>query len=270
MKKMVGIIFAVILLFPTVAQAANPGTLNIWDNLAETSGKALQLTQQGRYDEAKQMLEYFEKQFVGVKQGKLHLSMKELRILTAAHDQALRAVTNVSMAGEDRVTAVTEFYLVVDALHSKNQPLWLSTKNQLFTPFYKMKQAAEQKDDRSFQFYLNRFLSKYEMIHPALIVDLKEPAANRLDSEIQYLMNHRSDFFSQSNYLQHLDQIEKDFRALYDGTLEDSMEPTLPWVIISIGGIIVVALFYSGWQKYKAERKVRERKRKKVKKRSKF
>jgi sporulation protein YpjB len=258
------------LMFPAVAQAANPGKLNIWDKLTDTSGKALQLTQQGKYAEAKQLLEYFEKQFVNVKQKKLHLSMKELRILTAAHDQALRAVTNVSAAAEDRVTAVIEFHLVVDALHSKNQPLWLSTKNQLFTPFYKMKQAAEQKDDRSFQFYLNRFLSKYEMIHPALIVDLKEPAANRLDSEIRYLMNHRSDFFSQSNYLQHLDQVEKDFRALYDGTLEDSMEPTLPWVIISIGGIIVVALFYSGWQKYKAEKRMREKKRKKVKKRSKF
>lgn len=268
MKLITFILFAAMLVFPNIAHAADPGATKTWDKLTETSGQVLQLVREKKYSEAKQLLEYFEKQFHGSKKD-LHLSMKDLRILTTTHDHAMRAVTNVSASHDTRVTIVTQFFLVVDALYSENQPLWLSTKNQLFTPFNKMKQAAAQKNDRQFQFYLNQFLAKYEMIHPALNVDLKDPLIGKLDSEVQYLMNHRIDFFSDPNDMKHLNRMEKDFNALYNGTLQNSMEPTLPWVIISIGGIIVLALFYSGWQKYKAEKR-EKRKRKKVKKRSKL
>ncbi|HET7580589.1 MAG TPA: sporulation protein YpjB [Bacillales bacterium] len=267
MRLITCILFAALLILPNVAQAAGPGTEKTWDKLTDTSVKALQLVQEGKFDEAKQLLEYFGKQF-RKSQKELNLSMKELRILTATHDHAMRAVVNASASPETRVTIVTQFHLVVDALHSENDPLWLSTKSQLFTPFYKMKQAAAQKDDRAYQFYLNQFLSKYEMIHPALNVDLKDPIMGRLESEIAYLRNHRIDYFNEPNYMQHLNRVEKDFRALYDGTLDDMMEPTLPWVIITIGGIIVLALSYAGWKKYRGERAEKKRKTK-VKKRSK-
>lgn len=268
MKLITFILFAAMLVFPNIAHASGPVANKKWDKLTETSGQVLQLVREKKYAEAKQLLDYFEKQFHASKKD-LDLSMKDLRILTTTFDHAKRAVTNVSASHETRVTIVTQFFLVVDALYSENQPLWLSTKDQLFQPFNKMKQAATEKNDLQFQHYLNQFLSKYEMIHPSLNIDLSDPLIGKLDSEVQYLMNHRIDFFSQPYYMQHLDRMDKDFHALYNGTLRNSVEPTLPWVIISIGGIIVIALFYSGWQKYKAEERARRR-RKKVKKRSKF
>lgn len=268
MKLITCILFAAMLILPNYASAAGPDSIRIWDKLTDTSAKVLQLTRQGQYADAKQMLTYFEKQFRENRE-KLDLPMKDLRILTTTFDHAMRAATNVSAGHESRVTAVMQFHLVVDALNSDNHPLWLNTKDQLFKPFEKMKKAAERKDDRQFEFYLNKFLSKYEMIHPALNVDLSDPAIGRLESEIAYLRNNRGDFFNKPNYMEHLERIKKDFQALYNGTLEDQMEPTLPWVIIFIGGMIALALFYSGWQKYKADKRARERK-KRVKKRSNF
>ncbi|HEX7065698.1 MAG TPA: sporulation protein YpjB [Bacillales bacterium] len=269
MRLITCILFAAVLIFPSVTSAADPGSIRVWDKLTDTSAQVLELTRQGKYADAKQLLTYFEKQFLQEKREKLDLSMKDLRILTVTFDNAMRAVTNVSANHENRVTSVMQFHLVVDALNSDKQPLWLSTKNQLFKPFGQLKKAAAQKNDREFEFYLNQFLSKYEMIHPALNIDLPDRVIGRLESEMAYLRNNRGDFFNQPNYMKHLERIENDFQALYNGTLEDSMEPTLPWVIISIGGIIVLALFYSGWQKYRAEQRVRKRKRK-VKKRSNF
>ncbi|HET7658322.1 MAG TPA: sporulation protein YpjB [Bacillales bacterium] len=267
MRLLTCILLAAIFMFPNTAYGQETSShAAAWDKFAETAGKALQLVKDQKYAEAKQMLEYFEKQF-RESQKSLNLSMMNLRILSTTHDHAMRAVTNVSASQETRETIVTQFYLVVDALRSESQPLWLSTRNQVMTPFGHMKEAAKTKNDRAFQFYLNQFLSKYNMIYPALNVDLKESLLGRLDSEVQYVENHRIDYFSEPNYIEHLNRMEKDFNALYDGTLKDSMEPTLPWVILSIGGIIVLALFYSGWQKYKAELRARDR-RKKAKKRS--
>lgn len=265
MKRLVFTFLTFMLLFPAAVLAKEPSTADLWNKLEDTSGQALELVKQEKYDDAKQMLTYFEDQFLDQKQDKLGLSMKQLRSLSTSYDHALRAVNSVSDEMDTRVTALTQFHLVVDALHSDSEPLWMSTKDQLFTPFEQMKKAASKEDNRAFQFNLNQFLDKYEMIHPALNVDLKDAAMERLESEVQFLMKNRSHFFDDTQYIKHLDRMDEDFHALYDGTLEDSMDPTLPWVIISIGGIIVIALFYTGLRKYRGEKK-----KGKVKKRSKY
>lgn len=269
MRLLTCILIAAIMMIPNVAFAQGPGanTTKTWDKLANTSGNALQLVKEQKYAEAKQMLEYFEKQFRG-SQKSLDLTLKQLRILSTTHDHAMRAVTNVSASQKTREIIVTQFYLTVDAMRSKNQPLWLSTKSQVMKPFEQMKKAAKNKDDQAFQFYLNQFLSQYNMIYPALDLDLKQSLLSRLDSEVQYVENHRNEYLSKPKYMEHLNRMDKDFNALYDGNLKDMMEPTLPWVITSIGGIIAVALFYSGWQKYRADERKRKS-RKKTKKRSK-
>lgn len=263
MKRLSFIFIAFMLLFPAAVQAKDTGAGDQWDQLEDTSGQALELVKQEKYDDAKKMLEYFEDKFIDEKQDTLGLSMKQLRILSTSYDHALREVNSVSDGQGTRVSALMQFHLVVDALHSDSQPLWLSTKKQLFNSFDQMKQAVTKKDNRAFQFYLNHFLNNYEMIHPALNVDLKEAAMGRLESEVQFLMKHRSHFFDDTQYTKHLDRMDKDFHALYDGTLEKSMDPTLPRVIISIGGIIVIVLFYTGVRKYRGERKKQKEKAKK-------
>lgn len=268
MRLLTCILFAAILIIPNTVYAKEPGNAaKTWDKLAETSGTALQLVRDQKYAEAKQMLEYFEKQF-RQSQKSLNLSLKQLRILSTTHDHAMRAVTNVSASKQTRETIVLQFYLSVDAMRSKEQPLWLNTRNQVMGPFNRMKKAVEDKNDQAFQYDLNQFLVKYNMIYPALDIDLKESLLSRLDSEVQYVENHRNEYLSLPNRMEHLNRMEKDFNALYNGNLKDMMEPTLPWVIISVGGVIALALFYSGWQKYKADER-ETKSRKKAKKRSK-
>lgn len=269
MKFISCLLLTVSMLVPPIALAADDEKAKgNWDQMMDTSGQALQLTREKKYEDANKLLKHFEKEMEQSRQKEqLALTMKDLRILTTVHHQATTMLTNVSAGHEKRMTAVTRFYLVVDALQSENQPLWRNTKNQVMTPFAKMRQAAADKNKRDFQLYANQFLNKYEMIHPALNVDLKAPVIERLESEVQFLINHRDHFFNDSKYVKFLDRMEQDFRALFDGSLEESMEPALPWVILSIGGIIAVTLFYAGWQKYRAEKQSKQRK---VKKRSKF
>lgn len=267
MRRLAIIFISCLLLIPATAHTKAASGEELWNQLENTSGQALELVKQKKYADAKQMLSYFKKKFLNQKREKLELSMTQLRILTTSYDHAERAVNSVSEEGNERIRALTQFHLVVDALHSDNQPLWRSTKSSFFNAFNQMKQAAAKKNNRAFQYYLNQFMSQYEMIHPALNVDLNDSAMERLESEIRFLIKHRGHFFSDKQYINHLNRMEKDFHALFDGTLEDAIDLTLPWIILSIGGIITIALFYAGLQKYKGEKK---KKNEKVKKRSKL
>ncbi|HET7629282.1 MAG TPA: sporulation protein YpjB [Bacillales bacterium] len=261
---------ALMLFMPATVFAAEPGMNHKWDKLADISAQALHLTQQEKYEEAKQMLDYFEKVFTDKNHQSSGLPMANLRVLTTTYELAKRSVTSVSEEAEARKQNVMRFHLVVDALNANKQPLWKSTEQQVMEPLHALKKTAQAKDERQFQRRLNEFLKAYELIHPALVVDLSMAEMGRIDSEIQYLIHYRTHFFNQPNAMEHLQRIESDFVALFNGTLKDQMEPTLPWVMLTIGGMIVVTLFYSGWKKYRAEKKARKKRKEKADHRSRF
>ena len=53
---------------------------------------------------------------------------------------------------------------------------------------------------------------------------------------------------------QELFALETELQTIFDGVMEDEADPSLWWVIISTGSIIVLTLSYVGWRKYKGER----------------
>jgi sporulation protein YpjB len=259
MKRFYLVMCALLLIAPAVALADEPPTTgkeNKWEELTNTTHEALQLVRQEQYDTAKQYLGQFSEEFLKSNQEELNLSMTQLRVLTTSYDNALRALTSTSAGHEHRYNSVMQFYLVVDALRTEENPLWMDAEKQLMEPFLKMKSAAKQKNEQSFQYYLNEFFNKYEMIHPALNVDLNEYIMTRIDSRVTFLMENRTHFFSDPQYVKQLDDVEKDFRGLFDGTLKNSADPSLIWIISSIGGIITVTLVYVAWKKYRAEKKI--------------
>lgn len=246
-------------LLTTTTEAAVQSEKDVWEELSDTVYRALQLTKEKKYAEARQFLDRFSSDFLQANREHLRLSMLELRVLTVSYDHAKKALAGATLSHESRVHAVLQLYFVIDALKSEHDPLWRKTEKQVMQPFYQMKQAAKRQEARKFQYYLNEFLNEYETIHPAMNVDLEDFVMVRLDSRIQFLMKHRSHFFSDPHYVKQLDEIEKELKALFAGKLRQSLEPAVPGLILSIGGFIVLTLFYAGWKKYRAEKAYRRR-----------
>ncbi len=118
-----------------------------------------------------------------------------------------------------------------------------------------MKQAVSTKNLQAFQHRLNEFLREYQMIRPALMLDLEPHAFQRVESHVQFLKRHRTEINDNQKQLKHLEVMEKDFNDMYDRIQHDSADPSLLWVMLTIGGMIVVSLSYAGWKKYKGEKK---------------
>ncbi|MEK4885209.1 sporulation protein YpjB [Bacillus sp. FSL W8-1127] len=222
--------------------------------LDSTVEEALQMTKSYHYTEAKQLLNDFSEKFT--KSAILHqtFTMDDIRILTVAHHQALRALNSTSMNHEQRVDEVTTFRLVVDALTSRYQPLWSEMKEPVLTAFQHVKEAAKIGNKEVYRQTVNQFLEKYSIIEPSLRVDIPVEEVQKLDAKIQYIDQYSVDNLKKKEAVSQLNDLQSDLQKLFDRTEEDEADPSLWWVIISTGSIIIGTLSYVGWRKYKGEK----------------
>ncbi|HLU22652.1 MAG TPA: sporulation protein YpjB [Bacillaceae bacterium] len=227
--------------------------------LDELADEALKLTKFSKLEEAKLSLERFGELFSEQGIMENQFTMDELRILTAAHHNALNAVTSVSLNQDERIRQVTSFRLATDAVMSKYQPLWVGMKGSVLNSFRAVKNAALQGDAVLYNQQLNDFLAIYSVIQPSIKIDVSVEKVQMLDSKVAFIDNSRT-AFSEEAWLQELDSFEVDLQKLFTDFDEDDTDPSIWWVIIMTGSIIVSTLSYVSWRKYRGQ-KVQKKKR---------
>ncbi|MBW3113303.1 MULTISPECIES: sporulation protein YpjB [Bacillaceae] len=232
------------------------------NELDDISDQALQMTKAGRYEEAKHLLVYFSDEFASMS-AERSFSMDELRILTISHNLAVESINQTSLDQEQKVNAVTKFRLVMDALNSQHQPLWVEMEDPIMEAFNGVKLAAEKGNAEDYQMTLNVFLSKYNIIQPSIKLDIPVERAQVLDARISYLDHYRQDVLEGQETMSELTALETDLQKLFENMTEDEADPSLWWVIISTGSIIVSTLSYVGWRKYKGQSEVKKSERQK-------
>jgi sporulation protein YpjB len=247
-------LLCLMILFPITSHADSHDQ---WERLDQISDQALQLVKQERYEGSKQLLEHFSTEFMKISLQDHQYSMDELRVITVTHNNAIEAVNSTSLSLEDKVGHVTQFRLVVDAMRSEHQPLWTELEHSIMTTFNQMKQTVVEGDNQTYQNQLNLFLSKYEIIHPSLKIDISPVTVQRMDSHISFLDSYRDESLKMSTRLQQMEQMEVDLQTIFDKMTEDEADPSLIWVMISTGSVIILTLSYVAWRKYKGDKKKR-------------
>lgn len=225
------------------------------DKLDQISDEILQMVRSSRYEDAERLLGHFSQQF-----QEHTFTMDELRIVTVAHKEAVEAVKSTSMGHIDRVNTVTKFRLVVDAVSSTEEPLWTEMEEPILTVFGGVKEAATSGNNEDFHSKLNSFLSLYDVIYPSMKLDIDPARVQKLDAQIDTIDHYRPDVVSSTSSYD-LDMLEEDLRSIFNDVEEDDADPSLWWVIITTGSIIIVTLTYVGWRKYKGD-KEREKQKK--------
>ncbi|WP_100407230.1 sporulation protein YpjB [Bacillus solitudinis] len=256
MRYFVIVIVGVFLLcFPSNSYADHHETMNhTWKELNHRSDQILQLVKQEKYEEAKQLLEFFSKSFMEMDFQQQGITMTALRTVTLAFEQAEAAVTSADESTNERIYKVTSFRLAVDALSSEHHPLWLHSEKSINQTFTTMKAAVQDNDRQAFAHRLNEFLRHYQVIRPALLIDIEPQQLQRIESQVTYLERLSKENNANEKVTMHLDLMVSEFADLYERVKEDSADPSLLWVMFTIGGMIVFSLSYVGYRKYKAEK----------------
>jgi sporulation protein YpjB len=262
--KVVILIWVVFFLSPVLVFAQHDEKNSTIENLDHISDEALQMVKLQRYEDAKKILEYFSDQFSTVTVKEQSFSMDELRIVSVAHNEALEATTNVDLQHDERMNRVTKFRLVIDAITSSHQPLWTEMEGPMMTVFQSVKDAAYYGNNTNFHSNLNSFLSLYDMIYPSLKIDISKEQIQKLDTKVNYVDHYRPKVLSNVSNQQELDELGSQLQTIFDEMSEDEADPSLWWVIISTGSIIILTLSYVGWRKYQGDREQEKNRLKKL------
>lgn len=239
----------------------------LWRELNQTSDKILNFLREGRYEEANELLNYFSEQFLQIRAADYHLTMRELQVITTTFEEVREATVNISMAGKERIKRGTKLRLLVDVYDESIEPLWKKTKETVITPLKKMEMAIEEDNIQQFRDELSNFIEQYEMVRPAWSVGLPIVTYQQADAQVQYLLQIQRNPVSKKELLAHLFLMEKHFTNIYEGVEDDTSDPQVIWVILTIGGAIVLALSYTAWKKYRAEKqqeKIERQKRRRL------
>lgn len=257
MRQIVIVMIAVVcaLGFPTSSQADGESSLHTWKELNQTSDRILQLVKGEKFEEAKQLLDYFSRGFLEVDFQAEGVTMSSLRTVTLTYEKAVEAVTAANLPLEERIYTVTSFRLAIDALSSEHHPLWLHSEQAVMHALASMKETINEGDSQAYQHRLNEFLRHYQMIRPALFIDIEPQHLQRIESQVIFLEKLRTNRLDADSIIPHLDVMVQEWTNLYHRVKEDSADPSLLWVMFTIGGMITMSLSYVGWRKYQAEKR---------------
>ncbi len=228
------------------------------DRLDNISDEALQMIKFQRYEDGKKLLDYFSEQYTDISSKEHSFTMDQQRIITVSHDEALEAAVSSKMDYEERVQRLTKFRLVVDAIATSHQPLWTEMKNQIMTVFQEAREAASSGDSAHFHSNFNAFMSLYNIIYPSMKIDVSAENIQRIDARINFIDEYRAEVVNNVKSQQELEGLEMDLKNLFENMDEDEADPSLWWVIISTGSIIILTLSYVGWRKYQGEKAIRK------------
>jgi sporulation protein YpjB len=259
--KMKIIFLLISIVFLSIHNAsANAPTSSPFKKMDEAADEILQMTKMDHYDEAKRLLKSFSKEFTDDTFKNRLFTLDEWNILSLAQKEALVAVSNNKILPDEKIQDVTRFRLVVDALNSKYQPLWTEMQQPIMDALNQVKQAQINGSFDDFQLALNTFLSQYSIIEPSLRVDIPVTQLQSLNAKISFVDKYRIKMLKNGSEQAELNKLGDDLQSLFDEMAQDETDPSLWWVIISTGSIIIFTLSYVGWRKYKGQKHDKTRK----------
>ncbi len=228
--------------------ANGPDKQNSLETLADQS---LQFAKVDRRDEAERLLEAFSDKFYDQSIESSNYTMDEINIITIAYEEAIQTVKNKEKTDDEVINEITKFRLVLDAVHNDGAPLWASLKDSMISAAGETKVSIQKQDSIAFQEKLNHLLTIYNVIYPSLKIDVTPERFQQVDAHIQFIDQYRPQVFSDQSQTDMI-SLEEQLRDIFEEAEKDDADPSLWWVIISTGSIIIMTLSYVGWRKYKA------------------
>ncbi|MCP8968770.1 sporulation protein YpjB [Ectobacillus ponti] len=250
MKRLILLLIIFLLFMPPRAHAKD------WSELDELVDQTIQLVKNKEWNKADEIMRYFPTAFAGSSAG---TAPEHVRVISMAYDKAAAAVRNTEASQKVKEDELLSLRLVLDAATSKYQPLWQSRRQQVMEAFAKMEQAAKDGKDDMFQLDLNVFLYEMEIVYPSLVVDLRKEDLQQVNAHLSYLDEYRGTMMKSKDSGRQLRIIRDDLDKMFQNAGKDEAEPSLVWIMITTGGIIIFTLTYVGWRKYKGEQERKKR-----------
>ncbi|MBD3110407.1 sporulation protein YpjB [Bacillus sp. AGMB 02131] len=252
MVKKILILFVAFYVFIPYANIADASS--DLQKLDAKTDEILQMVKVQRYDLALKLLDSFSANFLDVTASENVFTNDEFRIVYSAYEELMQKMKDPDAEHNEKVNSATKLRLVVDAVHTDSQPLWTNMEEQMMGAFQDAIRAAGEHDEAMFESELDRLLEQYDLIYASLQVDFHPETVQMLDSKFYYIDQYRPQVYLNGVEQQELAVLKYEMQSLFDEMEEDEADPSLWWVIISTGSVIITTLSYVGWKKYRGSK----------------
>ncbi|WP_027417514.1 sporulation protein YpjB [Aneurinibacillus terranovensis] len=241
-------------------------TMSAYQKMDQLSQDIYQLTKEEKYSEAKQLIDGLGIMFAKTTPPK-GLSIEALDTITETIVKAKRAFTMVKPDPSKLLWYSLQLRLTIDSLTHEEQPLWKNYYNAYKEHLNKMMLLAASHKQHEFAYAFAQNMQLYQTLKPALSVQASSQDMEKLLSIYSFFLKETRkveyNWGDISNVLQELTAlIDKIFLGKDESTLAMGVPPESPTILIAlIGSILLPALSYVAWKKYKAEKKVRRYKK---------
>ncbi|MCM2674350.1 sporulation protein YpjB [Alkalicoccobacillus plakortidis] len=246
------IVCVICFIWPAYSYGQEGHTTDNGAGLSRMADLVLQLTKQGDITEADQLLESFT--YTWQKQNHDEhpfFNAEAEQAIWLTYHQAHLALKSSDLEDLDRIDRVTSFRLAVDAVSNDSQPLWLYSESTLLKAAEELKEIAL--DPTSDQFYqqLNEINRQYQVIRPALSIQAASDLY-LLDQQLDAILSSKEQLNADTRTA-YAEQLKEDIETMYEDYDKDEADPSLWWIMFTIGGMILFSLSYVGWRKYRAD-----------------
>jgi len=249
------IIFQPQLTYGATNSNSNMNTLEILNDL---SMEALQFTTIKRYDDAEKVLVHMKTILSDSTSYPLTLSYDDIRVLEIYLNDALKMFSLEDVAEEQLHNSLLTFRLVVDAISSNHSPMWIAMEDKLMSSYRMFKEAIITQGS-NYKESLEAFLNIYDMLYPSIMVDVSLDKVQKVDVQIKYIRDHQNEFVNSQSAIEAIEALQRDLENLFSESESDEADPSLWWVIITTGGIIILTLAYVGFRKYRGEKQRKQK-----------
>lgn len=224
---------------------------------------ALRLVELKYYEESLNRLEEFTGFSLAATTLKEHnLTVDELQAVSKVYEEAMETLKMETRTHDEKVQSVMKLRLVVDAVQTEHQPLWTEMESQIMLAIDEALVSILEQERSSFHLSIDHLLTQYALIYDSLQIDVDQETMQRLDGRIRYIDQYRANIFEEAGAQKELVLLKEELQATFADWKEDEADPSLWWVIISTGSLIVISLFYTGWRKFVGTRRNQKDKKK--------
>jgi len=223
----------------------NSDTFNIYMD------KALQFVKTQQYEEAFHVVSYLDRQLVD---ENLDYRNEEKNFISVVFTEVNRHSEDPLKFHEEIIHNLTKARLYTDSINNQENPLWKNYDKTVFHTINSLREAAENGNDSGYQQQVNILMKTYDLLYPSMIKHVKDTRMIKLDSRMSELDINRNELLLTNEWNEAIEVIQADLQYAFYGLEQDDADPSLWWVIITTGSIIILTLSYVGWRKYKAEK----------------
>ncbi|WP_158735352.1 sporulation protein YpjB [Alteribacillus sp. YIM 98480] len=254
LKYGLAVILGILLFFSTIGQTMAEEHADVdLKVIDEKASLMYDLVKDGKYEEAKQLHEWMAVHFPSVSFDDYAMNTNQMSELFRAFDRAGESVTKAELSEQRRIQYIFAFRLAVDAVISKENPLWEKSAERLLLSLDGIEKQVKQEDPEAARQSFQDWQLQFEMIRPAIYAGVEEKRYMPFISYVRYLDHHSG--WVESKDAEEVRKLKSSLHDLLSETEEQSSaDPSLWLVMMSIGSAIFVSLTYVGWRKYKGEK----------------